>query len=95
MATRPQYNHTPQDDGAQSNSAIPTVYYNHLSLYGLLFLGLGCSTEAPTRPALVRPRITRDWDERKETIRDLYITHNMSLKDVVRIMTEKHHFSAT
>ncbi|KAL3291755.1 N1-acetylpolyamine oxidase [Colletotrichum asianum] len=91
---RPKVEH-PSRDGEEDSPAGPTVYHNHISIYGLLFLGLGCSTETPARPALFKPQAISDWEKRKETIRDLYITKNLSLRDVDRIMTEKHQFSAT
>ncbi|KAE9569576.1 hypothetical protein CGMCC3_g14375 [Colletotrichum fructicola] len=94
MAIKPKVER-PSRDGEKDSPAGPTVYHNHISIYGLLFLGLGCSTETPARPALFKPQTISDWEKRKETIRDLYITKNLSLRDVDRIMTEKHQFSAT
>ncbi len=36
-----------------------------------------------------------DWDSHKNTIKDLYLTQKLSLKDVTEIMKARHGFSAT
>jgi hypothetical protein len=36
-----------------------------------------------------------DWDTHRETIRDLYMTQKLSLKDVMEVMRNTHGFAAT
>jgi hypothetical protein len=55
------------------------------------------SSTGPGSPssALIVPRRAEDWEPWRSVIRDLYITQNVILKDVMAIMEEKHNLRAT
>jgi len=36
-----------------------------------------------------------EWDEYRPTIQDLYLSQNLSLKEVMKIMEDSHGFKAT
>ena len=59
-------------------------------------LGSGASNRAQQAP---RPRRSKwqglDWDRQRETIRQLYMVEEKSLKDTMEIMAQKHNFHAS
>jgi len=49
-------------------------------------------------PSLDRPLIptnSADWEAKKEVIKELYMTQNLILNDVMQIMVSEHRFKAT
>lgn len=48
---------------------------------------------SPERPLI--PTNSADWEAKKEVIKELYMTQNLILNDVMQIMVSEHRFKAT
>lgn len=83
--------------GSTTNSSgITLVAHHQLSLNGP-----GAGIPDPVErdweddERIVVPSSPADWEEKKDIIGELYMTQNLILNDVIKIMYTQHHFKAT
>jgi len=70
-----------------------TIISNSSSPWGTSLEAGSYDLSPPERPLV--PTSSTDWEARKEVIGELYMSQNLILNDVMKIMLSRHKFKAT